>query len=66
MIGASDHIFQYGIVPLSLEQDSKILWKNPTPNAASCVRHIYLIRLHEDDFKVLEIVLKLPTKIYLH
>ena len=30
MNDASDHLFQYNIVPLHLKQDSKVLWKNNT------------------------------------
>ena len=49
MKDASDPIFQYGLVPLRVEQDDKIIWKNPSPNAASSCRPIYLLRASEDE-----------------
>ena len=57
MINASDHIFQYSVVPLRLEQGLKVLWKNPTPNAANCTRPIYLLRSSEDDPTVINLVI---------
>ena len=62
MINASDHMFQYSIVPLRLEQDSKVLWKNPTPNAATSTRPIYLFRASEDDPAVLNLVIPVTDK----
>ena len=62
MINASDHMFQYSVVPLRLEQESKVLWKNPTPNAANCTRPVYLLRLHEDDPAVLNLVIPTTDK----
>ena len=57
MISASDHMFQYSVVPLRVEQDSKVVWKNPTPNAAECTRPVYLLRLPEDDPAIIELVI---------
>jgi hypothetical protein len=58
MKDASDHMFQYGVVPLRVEQDSKVLWKNPTPNAASSVRPVYLLRAAEDEDRVIDLYVK--------
>ena len=62
MINASDHMFQYSIVPLRLEQESQVLWKNPTPNSANCTRPVYLLRASEDDEAVLNLMISATEK----
>ena len=59
MQDASDHMFQYSIVPLRIEQESEVLWKNPTPNAATPTQPLFLIRAAEDEERVLDLVI--PT-----
>ena len=55
-------MFQYSVVPLRLEQDSKVLWKISTPNAANCTRPVYLLRVLEDDPAVLNLVIPTTDK----
>ena len=43
MTNASDHLFQYSVVPLFVEQGSKLLWKNPSPNSATSCRPVLLL-----------------------
>ena len=62
MINASHHMFQYSVVPLRLEQNSKVLWKNLTTNAANCTRPVYLLRALEDDPAVLNLVIPTTDK----
>ena len=59
MENAADHLFQYSIVPLRVEQDREIKRKNPTPNSASCTRPVYLLRAEETEERVLDLVI--PT-----
>ena len=59
MSEASDHLFQYSIVPLRVEQGTGIIWKNATPNSASSTRPVFLLRAEEDEERVLELVV--PT-----
>ena len=49
MKDASDHIFQFGLVPFRVKQEDKIIWIKPSPNAASSCRPIYLLRVSEDE-----------------
>ena len=58
MNDASDHMFQYVIVPLRVEQDSEVVWKNPAPNAASSVRPVYLLRAEETEPRVIDLYVK--------
>ena len=53
----SDHMFQYSIVPLRVEQEGHVVWKNPTPNAAHTTRPVFLLRAEEDDPSVLDLVI---------
>ena len=57
MINASDHLFQYSIVPLRVEQDGHLLWKNPSPNSATSCRTVYLLRASEDEDRVIDLVI---------
>ena len=57
MKDASDHLFQYSLVAQRIEQDSTVIWKNPTPNSASCTRPIYPLRAAKDDEAVLNLVI---------
>ena len=54
---ASDHIFQFSVVPLCAEQDTEVIWRNPSPNAANSCRPIYLMWASEDELRVKELVL---------
>ena len=56
MIGASDHLFQYSVVPLTVQQGSKVLWKNASPNSSTGCRPAYLLRASEDDAHVIDLV----------
>ena len=58
MINASDHIFQYSMVPVRLEQDGNVVWKNPSPNSATSARPIYLLRAGESEDQVKNLVIK--------
>ena len=58
MVNASDHIFQYSMVPIRLEQEGTTIWKNPSPNAASSTRPIYLLRAGESEDRVKNLVIK--------
>ena len=49
MKDGSNHIFQFGLVPFRVKQEDKIIWKKPSPNAASSCRPIYLLRASEDE-----------------
>ena len=57
IITASDHMFQYRLVPLCLEKEGRLVWLNPVPNSPSSTRPLFLIRGHEDDPKLLDIVI---------
>ena len=56
MIDASDHLFQYSIVPLRVIQENKIVWLNPSPNSATSCRPVYLLRASEDEERVINLV----------
>ena len=56
MIGASDHLFQYSVVPLTIQQGSKVLWKNASHISATGCRPAYLLRASEDDAQVIDLV----------
>ena len=58
MISTSDHMFQYSMVPVRLEQDSNVVWKNPSPNSATSTRPIYLLRASESEDNVKTLVIK--------
>ena len=58
MSNSSDHLFQYSVVPLFVEQGSKILWKNPSPNSATSCRPVFLLRASEDESRVIDLVFK--------
>ena len=58
MINASDHVFQYSMVPLRLEQDGTTIWKNPSPNSATSTRPIFLLRAGESEERVKNLVIK--------
>ena len=49
-------------MPLRVEQDSEVRWKNPTPNSASCTRPVYLLRAGEDEDRVLDLVVPSTDK----
>ena len=56
MITASHHMFQYSLVPLCLEIEGTVVWKNPAPNSPTSTRPLFLIRGHEDDEDLLDAV----------
>ena len=56
MMGASDHLFKHSVVPLTFQQGSKVLWKNPSPNSATGFRLAYLLRASEDNAHVIDLV----------
>ena len=58
MINASDHIFQYSMVPVRIEQDGVTIWKNPSPNSATSTRPIFLLRAGESEERVKDLVIK--------
>ena len=58
MNNASDHIFQYSMVPLLLQQGEDVIWKNPSPNAAASARAIFLLRAGEIEDRVKHLVVK--------
>ena len=56
MTDASDHLFQYSLVPILVEQGVKTLWKKPSPNSATSCQPIYLLRASEDEAHVIDLV----------
>ena len=56
MTDVPDHLFQYSLVPILVEQGVKTLWKNPSPNSATLCRPIYLPRASEDEAHVIDLV----------
>ena len=53
---ASDHIFQFSVVPLCVEKDTEVIWRNPSPNDANSYRPVYLLWAPEDDLLVKELI----------
>ena len=56
-MNVSDHLFHYSIIALCVEQNSKVLWKNHTPNNVSSTRPAFLLRAEEGDESVLNLVI---------
>ena len=56
MKDASNHIFQFSLVPLHVEQNDAVVWKNPSPNSAKSCRPVYLLRASEDEERVKNLV----------
>ena len=52
MKDASDHLFQFSVVPLRAEQSGTVVWKNPSPNSAKSCRLVYLLWVSEDEQRV--------------
>ena len=52
MKDVSDHLFQFSVVPLRVEQSGTVVWKNPSPNSAKSCRPVYLLRASENEQRV--------------
>ena len=46
------------MVPVRLEQDSNVVWKNPSPYSATSTRLIYLLHAGESEDKVKMLIIK--------
>lgn len=57
MKDAAPNMFVYGIIPLQININGNVVWKNPTPNSPECLRPVYLIREKEDDEELKEYVI---------
>ena len=57
MKDASGHLLLYSLVPLNVEQDSRVLWKNHTLNSASSTWPAFALWAKQGDERLLQLVI---------
>lgn len=57
MKNSKGNMFQYGITPLSLTENTNEIWRNKTPNSPETLRVVYMIREKESDEEMINYVI---------